>query len=110
MTVEHTPGPWIVALDEPYDAQRPTHYLEDQAGHQLMLLARLPEVGPEQHVSNLKLIAAAPELLAACDAALWLMQRVVEWDGAGEPITKFAADRHAEDFRAAIAKATGGAS
>lgn len=103
--IQHTPGPWRVLLDEPYDGVRPTHYLEDHAGHQLMLVARLPEVGPEQHTANLRLIAAAPELLNAVKSALWLMERVMGWEESGEPITKFAAKVHADEFRAAIVKA-----
>jgi hypothetical protein len=56
-----------------------------------------------------RLMAAAPELLAACDLALWLLRRVEGWDQAdgAEPITKFAATRHAEQIEAAIARARG---
>lgn len=46
-------------------------------------------------------------VIAALDAAIWLMERVIGWDEPHEPITKFAAERHAEVFRAALAKARG---
>lgn len=67
---EHTPGPWIAPLDEPYDSTCRTYVLEDSEGHQLMFVVRLPEVGPQQHHANLRLIGAAPELLAILKTAL----------------------------------------
>jgi hypothetical protein len=72
----HTPGPWRVPLDEPYDRDRPTYFLEDGAGQQLMLLARLPEAGPQENKANARLISAAPELLAAVEA----MADFLGWD------------------------------
>lgn len=60
--------------------------------------------------ADARLMSAAPDLLAAVQSAAWLMQRVAEWDGTGEPITKFAAQVHGDEFRAALAKARGEAS
>ena len=42
--------------------------------------------------SRARLMAAAPELLAAVEEALWLLDRVAGWDGYGEPITHFDID------------------
>jgi hypothetical protein len=113
MSVHHTPGPWRVLLDEPYDAQRPTHYLEDQDGHQLMLLARLPEVGPEQHTANLRLIAAAPLMQVALETAERARQHADMYecgcDGdCPEALEMWAA--FTEQAKAALALAKGGAS
>lgn len=68
----YTPGPWHIYFDEPFDRDRPTYKLEDQAGHQLSLIARLPEVDVESFKKDCLLIAAAPEMYEALEAQLGL--------------------------------------
>ena len=66
-------------------------------------------LSPEEVAERARLLAAAPELLEAVELALWLMDRVAGWDVSGEPITKFAAQYHGQQFRDAIARTKGGA-
>ena len=57
---KHSPGPWVVAFDEPYAVRGVKHYtLEDNEGHQLMLLQRLPEASQAEHDANARLIVSA---------------------------------------------------
>ena len=46
-------------------------------------------------------------LVSSVEAAIWLMDRVIGWNEPYEPITKFAARRHRDEFRAALARARG---
>jgi hypothetical protein len=97
----YTPGPWRAPLDEPFDPERPTYFLEDATGHQLMLLGRLPEAGPDEHKANVRLIAAAPDLLAA------LKQGLEEVEDGLHHLPCDAPDCWMEAAGRAIAKATG---
>lgn len=75
----HTPGPWVVHR---YWASDDTHYHGVMArasddGREVRVCSCLPisddgQVGGESNC-NARLIAAAPELLAACEqAAIWM--------------------------------------
>jgi len=102
MNTKHTPGPWT-AIDSIVVVTMETH-------HFATWLANCSVGGEslETKLANARLIAAAPELLEAC-------QKLVEWDAREKD--------HAISFReridlcdeafklmyAAIAKATGGA-
>lgn len=87
-TPAHTPGPWTVVLDEA--SADPLRVFQDDGtgnGDHIKLIAGDPESD-----ANLRLIASAPELLAALKAVVSV------------------ADRDTDEFaaaRAAIAKATG---
>lgn len=83
-------------------------YITDTEGWQATVAwVRAEGLGWADVESRARLMAAAPELLAAVEEALWLLDRVAGWDGYGEPITKYAARLHGDTMRAAIARAEG---
>lgn len=92
----HTPGPWAVAQDQ--------HSVmsTDCEGRSLAMVARVNTAygayGNERVLANACLIAAAPDLLSTCQAALDLLQ-----DGDAEPCD---ADRVTAILVAAIDRAT----
>jgi hypothetical protein len=59
---QHTPGPWITKPE--------TAYVDSQVWADGLLIAEVNGKGLEETASNARLIAAAPELLAACERAL----------------------------------------
>lgn len=92
----HTPGPWTVRSGSvvKYDNSRPSGEIpiasmDRESGN---------GTAPAERDDNARLIAAAPELLAACQVAIAMM----EGDNLDE---KF--DGEAEVIRDAIARATG---
>ena len=87
MTSKHTPGPWRIGTPPPNGEQT----IGDAMGMMVAVATTGPGVDTE---ANARLIAAAPDLLKACQSA--------EWDGL---LPEFTCDK----LRAAIAKATGGA-
>lgn len=97
---KHTPGPWMIGGE--HDCMTPIYVGiegEEYDVCQVCTWDGFPpgEVGPE----NAKLIAAAPDLLEACNSLLEMLE---EWDsGFTKPGEEFAAVTEA---RAAIAKAT----
>jgi len=73
MKIKHTPGPWDARelFDDGDDAQSLGLFIyknHDATAHRNPL-ASLPGIGREDF-ANAQLIAAAPDLLAACEAAL----------------------------------------
>lgn len=104
----HTPGPWKsrnyktneggVWID--CDSWRNRKTASCRGG--TLALALPGGVGKEGDIwANARLIAAAPDLLAACESALWL---IIELDASGSAQAEVK-----DQLRAAIAKATGGA-
>ena len=55
----HTPGPWHVVEDT-------GEYMVDSLLHNIVVCS----THPPQHAANARLVAAAPELLMACEEAL----------------------------------------
>lgn len=100
METKHTPGPWHVGM-------RPGPMIYGPKGEQVAdLSADLLMV--EERQANLRLIAAAPDLLEALTDALGMLDhymsgRADNWDGS----TKGQARSTLVDGRAAIAKARG---
>lgn len=96
--VAHTPGPWNSHPDYPAwhtgDAKLWPQVWADGLGGGGVALCVEHNFGRDVAAANARLIAAAPDLLAACEAVLPLLQNT------GNPMT----------FRvqAAIARATGG--
>lgn len=67
----HTPGPWIFAYGSVYREDT----LHDESSIRIALMDRNePHTMPVERDCNARLIAAAPDLLAACQAALKEMQ------------------------------------
>ena len=88
MTSTHTPGPW--------------HYETGDDGAVIytgFTIAKIPIDGSDWQ-SNARLIASAPDLLAALEAALEAVEYYDEREGAEKTLRQ---------VRAAIAKANGGA-
>lgn len=69
MDAKHTPGPWAV-YDGPRDRAELTVCTVERSG-QILTVAdcRQLTIPPRQQEANARLIAAAPELLEACDNA-----------------------------------------
>jgi hypothetical protein len=99
--MEHTPGPWgIPEPDEDITYLAVTY--KGKADTQVIAIVNGPGSGAtrDSMIANARLIAAAPELLRGCNAALAYL---------ADPASKFTNNRTsaAEIIRAAIAKATG---
>jgi hypothetical protein len=94
----HTPGPWATESDG--DVGRRTHYVVGGDGLLVRVADVLQEIGVSavERNANKRLMAAAPELLDALEAAANELWRI--------PIASTAVLNKA---RAALAKATGGA-
>lgn len=94
-TTAHTPGPWL--LDGSIDAMNlDVVYI---SGRIAMLECENDEISDDQLMANARMIAAAPDMLAALITLVWQMDRM---DNLPEPAEDMLA--HA---RAAITKATG---
>lgn len=95
-----TPGPWALLADEGYRVNGREVHNRVVAGNRE--IARVAGVAADKHGEhNARLIAAAPDLLAACEAALGLL---VGYDDKLNP--KHSAPVFST-LRAAIAKARG---
>lgn len=98
----HTPGPWEIG-------PRPTQimtsleaamkYAPNKPYVYLMLASTDCDPHPDRSVANARLIAAAPELLAACEAMIAADFGAAEWTPGMDVL--------ARDMRAAVAKAVG---
>jgi hypothetical protein len=105
---KHTPGPWSadITSEGPYGGAFEVFAPNAGTGRwRRVICARNqhPECA-EEMAANARLIAAAPELLAACQMVVTL-KRV----GGMLPGVRELIDSVVEDAEAAIAKATGGA-
>ena len=102
----HTPGPWGIAQDDPTRVNAPT-LCRYGGKHAAVADCDFP-ADAEENEANARLIAAAPDMLAALREAA---QFIHDQDG-GDPtnITGWASDEHREAWlktQAAIAKAEG---
>lgn len=109
MDTKHTPGPWISAEPYPYGVQ-----VSSTNGY----VCRVSESGKkstEEQRANARLIAAAPDLLAALEDAIAKMKQYIPKAAQGYDNGCFKYVGMGEDFdcscaickaRAAIAKAT----
>ncbi len=71
MTSRHSPGPWITQVDEaPFTVE--AAIATDPAICEL--LPRDAEIFTEEDEANARLIAAAPDLLAACQRTVRLLE------------------------------------
>jgi len=97
----HARGPWRV---EPFGPAA----IRNAEGQIVVMLdhAKFQYPGGEQYLANVRLMAAAPELLEACQTALDWLDRSVEH----APIALGGGAELAGALRAAVAKATGGQS
>jgi hypothetical protein len=107
---KHTPGPWAIEqFAHPYGRHEDRTITRRLANGNPFRIGRAYNIaGPEETDANARLIAAAPELLAALEIA---ERRIVELCRAvcvlsGNP-KKARAEDYAGEIREAIKKATG---
>jgi len=102
---EHTPGPWRLKPDEGghgYDPQEPGYYIVDERGQYVAQVREESwrpdealEIGAEETEANARLVAAAPDLAAALEAAAASLENVgahVPAEQAREALAKVAAE------------------
>lgn len=99
LTMKHTPGPWHVLETmggsiKVVDATCPSDRLEESA----IVVGSIPRRKDRAGLANARLIAAAPELLAACEL-------VKRWDDMSEAMTRPGVVEHGEDIMAVCADA-----
>jgi hypothetical protein len=104
METKHTPGPWETKEE---DSHCWKVYSEEWGGLATLHAAYGVKAQQERLEPDARLIAAAPEMLAACQAALAYFDACVGECGA-ETDDEIESPE-AKQLRAAIAKATGGA-
>lgn len=119
MTTEHTAGPWVACAETEglHAVRAPT------AWNPLGMVICDVGYGPttENNDANARLIASAPDLLAALQTALAVIADYLDYEHNGDPWTEdaramgemdiddYESDGRMESARAAIAKATGAA-
>lgn len=103
---KHTPGPWIVR-GKPGNRFIRTEII----GGKATTVAWIDSLSAEAELPNARLIAAAPDLLAACELAIDLFQFGTFDNGvhspSGESEAEHWAGRCREKMASAIAKAKG---
>lgn len=118
MAGQHTPGPWFnERFDEDQSPDKSSAWVVESNGLMVakvigFLEAKNPGPEREQLDADIALITAAPDLLAACKAALQFVARHTPLVDADVPIVGEVADQFdamAMQLRAAIARAEGGA-
>ena len=102
MNTQHTPGPWALNINtwwktNPYSVTVPRKGVHATAVANIPARATIPE---EEALANARLIAAAPDLF---DVLLRASDAIKALDG-----TSIENEKLVDDYRAAIAKATGG--
>lgn len=98
MTAQHTPGPWKISGDDVIAVAGSTGF---SAGAN-PAIAFIYETLDQSRAINARLIAAAPELLAACNVAEELIDDLIR-----APKVKHNRKQILAKLRAAIAKAKG---
>ena len=97
MTVHHTPGPWYIHTPGPWYIHRQA--LADIYADSLIASVYGSLDSLEQGEANARLIAAAPELLEACKAAIAHLDTIFVYYDANDAI--------AAQLQSAITKAEG---
>lgn len=101
MTTQHTPGPWGCDWTSHHSHD---YRLQQPNGAPLRLVVEANDHSEQR--ANARLIAAAPELLAALQA-VWEFFEPVYVSAMAEDTERTAQDELMDTVRAAIAKATG---
>lgn len=105
---KHTPGPWAVIDAGPTNDHKDSRICDDSGD--ILAVVRGRDVPDSIHIANASLIAAAPDLLAACKAYLDDLGSA-EWghtDHAADLLNKIILKHH-PGLKKAIARAEGGA-
>jgi hypothetical protein len=87
--MSHTPGPWTLGRFGSIQSSVGRPAFKGTAYPQIAL-ATLDDRGEEERDANARLIAAAPQLLAACKAALGAFERndCIDWNDLTRAIAK----------------------
>ena len=99
MSAQHTPGPWVYRRSFDSSARRDIWTAADATGHR-ELVATIPDADGDHINADARLIAAAPDLLAALRDMVGAYQRHFD-------VMPVAWQTYDDIARAAIAKATG---
>ena len=104
MTTQHTPGPWTCHRSDWNDG---AYYIEEVES-QLLRNGELNPINDGINDANRRLIAAAPELLAALQKASDFLDYLDEWDDPNRVMRRYhdRKEEIAEALNSAIAKAT----
>ena len=104
---KHTPGPWIAPEDQANLIAPKVSYESNYVGElKNSFQAFVYGCEGEEMRANARLIAAAPELLAALEFA---RDHFISFGYGDHPLMRSAAEAVDDEIRAAIAKAKGGA-
>ena len=76
---QHTPGPWKMGVRQPNSYK----FIYGREGEEVANCDRLTNF-PDENLGNARLIAAAPELLAACEVALADLTKTVNFEEGDE--------------------------
>ena len=100
MTTKHTPGPW---------RKQSNYVMAMVEGRETAIVAIDPTDIPDSQVeANARLIAAAPDLLAAtAGLAEWLRDLSEHYSAFGKEIVASGLDVHAQILQRAVARARG---
>lgn len=102
MTVQHTPGPWIICDDGGLCIHSPEYGSVGQVWTHLTMQSDGSVEG-----ANARLIAAAPDLLEALADAVNELQTLIRCDNPNNPITNATTDMRIDRALTAIRKARG---
>jgi hypothetical protein len=103
MSKKHTPGPWKI-IKGAKDFGSGYAIKAIPRGGYPYFIAEIYDTSSEENLANARLIAAAPALLAACEAALTVLAPF-EWTDLPDG---YAVKATVDMLRAAIAQAQGG--
>ena len=106
--MSHTPGPWWLGKHGAVHGGPFVECFNGSAQPQVALATMHEEIKPEQRDANARLIAAAPELLAACRKVKEYLGRLEDGTDADDPLLSARQRYHAPLHAAldvAIAKA-----
>ena len=102
MQTKHTPGPWVYRHSFDSAARRDIWTATDATGHR-ELVATIPDAEGDHINADARLIAAAPDLLAALEA----LTACASMSGPAGTTAYLISNERMQAARAAIAKATG---
>ena len=104
MNTKHTPGPCTIEGTAEWGTDRGVLVIASEA-QATCKVALINKASSTYSAANAKLIAAAPELLAALQAAKGLLEQIMPVFGSSHTETQYA-DETAAEIQAAIAAAT----
>jgi hypothetical protein len=100
---EYTPGPWRVVGEDGTAEKHPQYAIESPFGEVAIIVSENCDIDA-QVAADARLIASAPELLAACERQVANIER---WLETGVPADAAESKSIYDQMKAAIAKAEG---